>query len=172
MQYSTQTLELARAFGILPAIDILRDAGFTLLDLSLDGNLGELLERDYRAFAYEIRNQAEKKGVSFIQAHAPFGGGYDHYLGKTVPKFPAMFDLCKILGIKVVVIHPLQLGRYSGNEQRLFDMNVKFYSALAPLAKASGVKIGIENMWQTHPVTHRIMDTVPSAAVSHRMPYD
>ncbi len=160
MLYSTQTLELARVFGILPAIDILADAGFSALDLSLDGELAQILDGDYISAALEIKKRADERGVRFIQAHAPFGGGYDYYLGTTVPKFPAMFEVCKILGIENVVIHPLQTGRYYGNEDKLFDMNLKFYSALAPLAKASGVRIAIENMWQRHPITKSICDDV------------
>lgn len=160
MLYSTQTLELSRTFGILTAIDILADAGFTALDLSFDGELEKILDGDYVSAANEIKSRADARGVKFIQAHAPFGGGYDYYLGTTVPKFPAMFEVCKILGISFVVIHPLQTGRYYGNEEKLFDMNLRFYSALAPLARASGVKIAIENMWQRHPVTHAICDDV------------
>lgn len=160
MLYSTQTLELARTFGIHTAIDILADAGFSTLDLSLDGELAKILDGDYISAANEIKAHADSRGVKFIQAHAPFGGGYDYYLGTTVPKFPAMFEVCKILGIKYVVIHPLQTGRYYGNEEKLFEMNLKFYSALKPLAKASGVKIAIENMWQSHPITKRICDDV------------
>ena len=39
-------------------------------------------------------------------------------------------------------------------------MNMEFYRSLIPLADAHGVRICIENMWQGHPVTHRICDDV------------
>ena len=160
MLFSTQTLLTARTFGILPAVHMLAEAGFTALDLTFDGKVAEVLKEDYITFARQLRAYADARGVKFIQAHAPFGGGYDFYLGNTVPTFPAMFEVCRILGIGIVVIHPLQTGRYYGNEQKLFDMNVKFYTALAPLAKKNGVKIGLENMWQRHPVTRNIVDDV------------
>ena len=160
MLFSTQTLTLARVHGIFGAIDILAEAGFSALDLTIDGEVAAFLEGDYITAAKQIREHAEKRGVRFIQAHAPFGGGYDFYLGTTVPKFPAMFEMCKVIGIENVVIHPLQTGRYYGNEDALFDMNVKFYTALAPLAKASGVRIALENMWQRHPITRDICDDV------------
>lgn len=160
MLFSTQTLIPARVHGIFGAIDILADAGFTALDLTFDSEVAAYLDGDYITAAREIRAYADKRGVKFIQAHAPFGGGYDYYLDTTVPKFPAMFEMCRIIGIENVVIHPLQTGRYYGNEDTLFDMNVKFYTALAPLARASGVRIAIENMWQRHPVTRAICDDV------------
>jgi sugar phosphate isomerase/epimerase len=58
------------------------------------------------------------------------------------------------------VVHPLQQGRYYGRERELFDMNMDFYRSLIPLSDKHGIKIAIENMWQTHPVTHRICDDV------------
>ena len=161
MLFSTQTLELARTHGIIRATEMIIDAGFPAIDLSLDGELGTvLLDGDYASVARELRKRADAAGVRFIQAHAPFGGGYENYLGKLVPRFPHAFELCSLLGIENIVIHPLQQGRYYGNEERLFEMNMKFYSALAPLAKNSGVKIAIENMWQRHPVNRNIVDDV------------
>lgn len=62
--------------------------------------------------------------------------------------------------MKQIVIHPLQQGRYYGRERELFDMNMVFYRSLIPLSDKHGIKIAIENMWQSHPVTHRICDDV------------
>ena len=39
-------------------------------------------------------------------------------------------------------------------------LNVDFYKSLAPYAKKCGVKIAIENMWQTHPVSRHITDDI------------
>ncbi len=64
------------------------------------------------------------------------------------------------VGIRQVVVHPLQRGRYYGHEQELFDMNMEFYRSLAPYAREAGVRIAIENMWQNHPVNGHIVDDV------------
>lgn len=160
MLYSTQTLHFARVFGIRRAVDMIIEAGFPAIDISIDLEGEAILDGDYVSLAKELRRRADDAGVRFIQAHAPFGGGYEYYLGRLVPKFPHAFELCSILGVENIVVHPLQQGRYYGNEERLFEMNMKFYSALAPLAKNSGVRIAIENMWQHHPVTHAICDDV------------
>ena len=63
-----------------------------------------------------------------------------------------------LIGVKNIVVHPLQRGRYYGQEDVLFEMNMEFYSKLAPYAKDSGVKIAIENMWHNHPITGTIVD--------------
>lgn len=160
MLYSTQTLHFARVFGIRRAVDMIIEAGFPAIDISLDLECEAILDGDYVTLAKELRKRADDAGVRFIQSHAPFGGGYENYLGRLVPKFPHAFELCSILGVENMVIHPLQQGRYYGNEERLFEMNMKFYSALAPLSKNSGVRIAIENMWQHHPVTRAICDDV------------
>lgn len=81
-------------------------------------------------------------------------------MNERVPLFPRAFEVCKLLGIKNVVVHPIQRGRYLGNEDRLFDLNMRFYSALDPLAISNNVRIAIENLWRYHPVTHRIEDDV------------
>lgn len=160
MLYSTQTLELARRFGIIKAVEMLIEAGYPAIDISLDLSGEALLDINYTAIAKEILLRTDAAGIKIIQSHAPFGGGYEHYLGNLVPKFPHAFEFCSLLGVENMVIHPLQQGRYYGNEERLFEMNMKFYSALAPLAKNSGVRIAIENMWQHHPVTKAICDDV------------
>ena len=52
------------------------------------------------------------------------------------------------------------MTRNKDDEKELFDMNMEFYRGLAPYAKSTGVKISLENMWQVHPVTRRIVDDV------------
>ena len=77
MLFSTQTLLTARTFGILPAIDMLAEAGYTALDLTFDGEVTQVLQGDYITFAKQLRAYADARGVKFIQAQAPCGGGDD-----------------------------------------------------------------------------------------------
>ena len=136
------------------------DAGYPALDISLFGNNGFMLADDWQETARALRGKAEARGAVFNQAHAPFGGGYDHYTRVLIPTFPRVFEFCAELGVRQIVVHPLQQGRYYGRERELFDMNMDFYRSLIPLSEKHGIKIAIENMWQTHPVTHRICDDV------------
>ena len=77
-----------------------------------------------------------------------------------MPQMPRVFAFAGRVGIRQVVVHPLQRGRYYGHEQELFDMNMEFYRSLAPYAREAGVRIAIENMWQNHPVNGHIVDDV------------
>ena len=160
MLYSTETGSMVSSFGLEEGIGLLMDAGFKALDLSMTDHYDYIFEDDWKETADWLKNYAESRGVIFNQAHAPFGGGYNHYTTVLVPQMQRVFAFAGRLGIKTVVVHPLQRGRYYGHEQELFEMNLEFYNALAPLARDAGVRIGIENMWQSHPINHYIVDDV------------
>lgn len=161
MLYSCQTSYLTSRLGSQSAAaDALMDAGYPAIDISLFGRNDYLFEPCWQDTAKELYERARARGVVYNQAHAPFGGGYDHYTQKLIPTFPRVFEFCEVLGVRQIVVHPLQKGRYYGRERELFDMNMEFYRSLVPLSEKHGIKIAIENMWQTHPVTHRICDDV------------
>ena len=160
MLFSDQIGPLCAKYGPIRAVEMMVEAGFPAVDFSMFNASGVPFTDDYRSVAEELLRISERTGVKYVQAHAPFGGGIDNYMSKLVPLFPRAFEFCHILGIPNIVVHPLQTGRYYGNEEKLYDMNMKFYSALAPLAKQNGVRIAIENMWRRHPVTNRIEDDV------------
>lgn len=160
MLISTSTSYPATKIGLEPTVRLLCEAGYDCIDIALY-NEHDYFERDNRnEIIKSLKDITSSYGVKFNQAHAPFGGGYEKYTTELVPKMPAVFDFCGKLGVDTVVVHPLQQGRYYGNEERLFDMNMEFYSKLAPYAKNAGVRICIENMWQYHPVTRYIVDDV------------
>lgn len=160
MLVSTQTHQIIAAFGIEEGIKILIDAGYDALDYSFFGDISFCQGKEGLALAKKLRKMAEERGVIFNQAHAPFGGGYEKYTTNLVPTFPDVFEFCSVLGVKNIIVHPLQQGRYYGRAKELFEMNMEFYSGLAPLAKRTGVKVAIENMWQRHPVNQYIVDDV------------
>ena len=161
MLISTQNHVLAASFGMFKANEILADCGYDAIDVSFFANLYDFIfEDDYKEKAFEMKSAMDKRGVSFNQAHAPFGGGYDNYIQNLVPRFPRVFEFCSLLGVKQIIVHPIQRGIFAGHEKEIFDLNVKFYKDLAPLAKANGLKIAIENMWQRHPVNKQIVDDI------------
>ena len=159
MLYSTNTFFVIGrpTIGLFKGMEMFIDAGFPALDLSLF-KYDFVMSDDYKSTAKALKSLADSRGVIFNQAHAPFGGGFDKYTAETVPCLPRIFEFCGLLGIKNIVVHPLQRGRYYGQEEILYEMNMEFYSKLAPYAKNCGVKIAIENMWHNHPVNGRIVD--------------
>ena len=159
MLYSTNTgFVIDRPkIGLMEGIEMFIDAGFPAVDLSLF-KYDYVMEDSYKKTAVELRKLVESRGAIFNQAHAPFGGGFDKYTTETVPNFPRIFEFCGVLGVKNIVVHPLQRGRYYGQEEVLFELNMDFYSKLAPYAKDAGIKIAIENMWHHDPHNGRIVD--------------
>ena len=160
MLFSSQSSTLNRRLGLEKAIDVMMDAGYPCIDISLFDHNEYLFADDWKDIAQNIRQKVDARGVFFNQAHAPFGGGYEHYTSVLVPQFPRVFEFCEILGVRQIVIHPLQKGRYYGHEKELFDLNMDFYRSLLPLSEKHGIKICIENMWQNHPVSRHICDDV------------
>lgn len=161
MLLSTQTEIAVSRLGLLDGVKLLMDAGYPALDLTMYSNMEQhVLAPDMKSVALQLRALADSRGVVFNQAHAPFGGGYENYTKNLVPLMPRVFEFASYIGAKQVIVHPLQKGRYYGNEAELFEMNCEFYKSLAPIAEHTGVKIAIENMWQRHPVTGRICDDV------------
>ena len=160
MLFSSQSSTLNRRLGLEKAIEFMMDAGYPCIDISLFNHNEYLFADNWKDIAQNIRQKVDARGVFFNQAHAPFGGGYEHYTSVLVPQFPRIFEFCEILGVRQIVIHPLQRGRYYGHEKELFDLNMNFYRSLIPLSEKHRIKICIENMWQSHPVNRHICDDV------------
>ena len=160
MLFSTQTGDVSDQIGIEKSVQMLIDVGFPCIDISMFNMQDFPFVDGYKEIAYKIRAMADSKGVVFNQAHAPFCGDIVNYTKNLVPKFPRSMEVCRILGVKCIVVHPLQVIPYYNHEEEMFEKNMEFYSQLVPLAKEYGVKIGIENMWQRHLVTNRICDDV------------
>ena len=159
MLFSNQTEFLSGKYGLVRAVEMMIEAGYPAIDITMWDASACPFTDDYREIAARLKTMADAAGVKFVQAHAPFAR-YERYINELVPLFPRAFEFCSLLGIENIVVHPIMKGHYYGNEQEHFDMNIKFYQALAPLARTNKVKIAIENMWDRHHVTGRICDHV------------
>ena len=155
MKLSTQTDLLAKAFGYEKAVEIIAESGFDCIDFSMfsmDDLNHPFYNEDAEEYMRTLRALAESKGVSFNQAHAPFGfSGEDEldFENKVLPKLTRAMKLASILGVKIIVVHPLHhVAPYKGNEKMLFDLNMKFYRALIPYCEEYNIKVATENMWQ------------------------
>ncbi|MBE6537314.1 MAG: sugar phosphate isomerase/epimerase [Ruminococcaceae bacterium] len=160
MRYSSTTDYLAKKYGLEEAVKMLIEAGYTAMDFSMFNTKEAPFTDDYKEVAERILKIANENGVVFNQAHAPFTSNTEIYENELVPLLPRAFEFASLLGIKNIVVHPRQNGRYYGREEELFEKNIEFYTALKPFAKKYGVKIAIENMWQRHPIAKYICDDV------------
>lgn len=162
MILSTQTAVLRDKFGDLAAVDMLREAGYTALDLSMfhmSRPNSPFNAEDWEDYAYRIKAHSEEKGVVYTQSHIPFTfewakeGEWDTHIKGVQHR---AMDICGILGVKQVVVHPIHHMPYAGHEEEIYDINMRYYSSLIPFCEKYGYKICIENMWQREKKTKRI----------------
>ena len=166
MRYSTQLSFLARKYGHIKGADMLMDAGFTAIDITIHGRYDSpdtvilktpIYSDEYESFARELRERAEARGAVYNQAHAPFPSE------TKIELLPRAIEFAGLLGVKTIVVHPSLALEYYHNEEATYEHNMEFYSSLVPYAKDAGVKIGIENTYRLHKVTNRICDTAGSS---------
>lgn len=155
MLLSIQTKTAQRYFGIKKAVDCLAEAGYDAIDFSFLGEEAtELLQSDDNVgFFKELREHAKEKGLIFNQSHAPFGSSFAD-AEKTEKRFAEIVRAMKyaaVLGAKVIVVHPCQHLTYEdeGVPERLFEINMDFYRRLKPYCEEYGIRVALENMWQS-----------------------
>lgn len=150
----TQTDRLAQLYGDRKAITILAEAGFDGIDYSmftLTAPNNPLMGDDWRAEADALRTHAESLHIRFVQGHAPFhfrDNSPEAWKSFNFPCLVRAIEIAGVLGIRELVIHPVQFLPYKQNASLLHDYNMQFYRALIPHAKAASVRICLENMWQ------------------------
>ncbi len=151
MILSTQTHEAAARFGDIEAVRHIAAAGFDAVDFTMFEGYNEhdlFYSCNYEEYAYKLKQTAIESGVFFNQAHAPFPSyrvGDEEYNKKTYPKLHRSIEICGILGVKNIIIHPVD---FKGDNKK---KNIAMYQSLLPTAKTAGVKIALENMWGVDP---------------------
>ena len=146
MILSTQTDATARSFGHLRAVQMIAEAGFDAIDLSMFDELCNAFfyEDDFEKNVLDLKARAKECGVFFNQAHAPFPTLKDGDAAFNTKRFAQVkraIEIAGILEIKSIVVHPVFFSK------QLKENNLAMYNSLLPVAKSAGVKIALENMW-------------------------
>ena len=154
MILSSQNNVLAKVFGQEKSIDILSEAGYDAIDLSLfsmtDDN-NEFCREGYRTRAIELGNYAKSRNVFFNQSHTPFMFNWKNpkeVEERLIPRTIQALEVSALAGCKIAVVHPVHHEEYLGHEEERFEQNMKFYRELLPYAKEYDIKIALENMFQ------------------------
>lgn len=175
MLLATQTDLLSHLYGDFEMVRMLKEAGFDGIDYSmfpLTAPNHPLLEDNWEETARALRAHADSLGIPFVQGHAPFSfrdrspDGWKNY---NYFRIVRSIEVAGVLGIKELIVHPLQFLPYKQNVQTLHDYNMEFFAALLPHAKKAGVRICLENMWQRNPkrgnlITHSTCSRAEEAA--------
>lgn len=166
MLLTTNTTRIGYLFGDIKAIELIKEAGFDSIDANLDyWDDAGYYQGDYIARAKEMRKKADELEIPFTQAHAPFNlplidGDEESNIKNTFDVTVKALQCCEILGVDIMVVHPLQFRPYYKNKEFFKELNLKFYTDLIPHCKKYGVKIACENMWQNDHNNGHIIDSV------------
>ena len=134
-----------------------RAAGFQVMDMNLcalSRQQTTLHEDDWKQKVDDIRNEAEKLGIEFVQSHAPYRGGLDRQLLST-PEGTRYFkdmtlraiEITKMLGGSWVVMHPVtDLTNETGDLDAQVRYNQEIFAEELELSAKLGVGLAFENM--------------------------
>ena len=148
MRLALMTESLKPFVGQKESIRLIKKMGFDAVDISLTkawvaNELDpEIFDGDYIEHAKEIRKLADELDIPIIQSHAPFPvhrDNDDEYNSNMIVMLKKCIEVCGILGVKNLVIHPW--NNWNAAE------NALFFKKLLPLAKEKNVTICTENMW-------------------------
>ena len=153
MLLTTTTEFLYKKYGIDKTIEMIAEAGFDAIDYSAFEMLKDedpINQPDYKEYALRVRKKAESCGVRFVQAHAPFPSSRDDEVYNTSikEKIIRCMEACAIMGVEIIVVHPIQHLSYMNNVETLFDMNMEFYKDLVTYAEKFNIRVATENMFQ------------------------
>lgn len=159
------TARLANAFGHKEALRIIKETGYDCADMSFDDKRGAelVMAPDRMQWAKDLKEYADSIGVFCNQAHAPFvfpAEKSENFKTEIVPIIINTFEVCSLLGVDTVVVHPLHHISYKDNKEKLREMNMEYYNILRPYAENAGVRICLENMFQWDSVEKKIIPSV------------
>lgn len=148
LKVGIMTETLYKRVGIRRGLATIKKLGFDVADITFqrEKRAKEMIRyfkgKDYKKKAKELKEYADKLKLPLVQAHAPFPSnitGNERYNKAVFKKLVRTIEVCGILKIKHVVIHPLK-------DHSVKD-NIAFYKKLLPYAKKANVIICTENMW-------------------------
>lgn len=167
MLLATQTRQLAESFGDEECIHILAKAGFDAIDWSffaMANGQSVWCQPGWKEHAQDLKALGGRCGITFSQAHAPFPSSkgekpFDTVIRKYILR---SMEAASIMGVRNIIVHPLQHLTYSKNKARLFEDNIAFYRSLIPACQEYNIRVCAENMWQYDQKRGYIVDSVCS----------
>ena len=148
MKLSIENCMMRERFGDEAAMRMIRDAGFDAVDYSFywARSAREILGSGYRERAARMRGVLDEIGLACNQAHAPFQLKRTGTLSMDCPEYAQVvrsMEYASILGASEIVVHAVG----DANDPDFFEFNRDFYRGLTPYARAYGIRIAVENLF-------------------------
>lgn len=173
MRVSTTTDTVCRAYGDAEGLRRIASVGFDAVDFGMfkypmHGELFTGPEADFERYFEDLGRVAADAGLAIGQVHSPMPSytgdeAEDAYILECQKK---AIRAAYRLGSPYIVIHPCipREYRYEYFRAECREINMKFYRELTPLLEETGIKLGVENMFNWDPVKKCICPTVCSTA--------
>ena len=163
LKIGVQTLGWYRAEDPLGSFEYVKSCGFDAVDFNIDQYFPtEVLAKqgapytsvfdksveELLAYFKPLKDAAEQTGVEICQMHAPFPvilPGMDELNACALRAVEKSLYVCQYVGCPAIVVHPVK-GNSLDEE---WEINTALYRKLIPAARATGVKICLENLF-TH----------------------
>lgn len=147
MRIVTTTSVFPPCYPVENAIDRLSKIGYSGLDLALDYCIDSsnfpFMTENWSQWGRSLGEKAKECGVAFTHSHAP-GDVSDRS-----PIFFRCFDLCNVMGIPYIVVHPIFRNDACSiieREDEFISVNTAAILPLLEIAERNHVKILSENL--------------------------
>lgn len=167
LEIGVQTKNVINDENPYEGFKLLKDAGFTCCDFSLNGylknidiyesNLNTFFDKsveEMKEFFTPHKEAAKKASIRINQMHMPYpiyvplaSKEVNDYLINVVAT--KSMEICHFLECPYIVIHGFKLARTLGSEELEWNETEKFIDSIAPTAKKYGITICIENLYDS-----------------------
>lgn len=123
-----------------------REAGFKYQDYNFDMDYkyqSGIFSKDYKAHLENVKRQADKLGIQFVQSHSPMGKPIAQGNEQFIEDTKRCIASCAELGIKNIVVHSGYVHKISKEEA--FERNKVFFLELLHFAEKYDVNVLVEN---------------------------
>ena len=161
MKISASNCSLLRCMTDEESLEVMSRCGFDAVDLmilngEINNGLWSASQDEFCTYFEGLKKAADGLGIEIGQTHAPFPSY--RFRADAGEENSLRLEICKrsvvaasILGAPYIVIHPpiMPLRRFDELYEENMRFNIDFFNQLKPLLAKYGVKLGIENMWNS-----------------------
>lgn len=167
LEVGVQTQNVISDENPYEGFEMLRQAGFTCCDFSLNGylkntdiyranknNFFDQSVEELESFFAKHKEAAGKSKIRINQMHMPYPifipNGKDKlndYLWNQVA--PKSMEICRFLECPNIVVHGFKLSRFWGTEEAEWQKTHEFLDSILPMAKEYGITVCLENLYES-----------------------
>ena len=153
MKLSVENYDVRQKVGEEQALRLIAQAGFDCIDYSFywQPDDWEVLGDGYREYAQTFRQLLQREGLECNQAHAPFRLRYNEPWNMDNPHYREIvraIESAAIMGARQIVVHALTVP-LEDRETNFEELNLAYYRSLEPVCQKAGIRIAVENLWQS-----------------------